>query len=249
MPSHGLGGDQPRRGAARDQRGGDDDVEGLDRVGERLLLLGALLRRSARGRSRPRRRPRSRGPATWRRATRPARPSPGARRSPSSAAPRRRAVASACRPATPMPSTSTLRRRDRARGGHEHRVEAGRRRSAPEQRRLVARDVGLRAQRVHRLRARDARDRLHRKGRRALVAQAGDARRVAQRREEADEDAAVAEAVDLRRGRRRDLDDDVGRPRVAERGAGVGVEARPGSAPARRHRARRRSPGPWRSAS
>ena len=49
-----------------------------------------------------------RGRGTSRRATRPVRAPPGARRTPDTTAPRRRAVAIACSPATPAPSTSTF---------------------------------------------------------------------------------------------------------------------------------------------
>ena len=71
------------------------------------------------------------------------------------------AVAIACSPATPAPSTSTFAGRDRAGRGHQHREEA-RQAVGGDQRRLVAGDRRLRRERVHRLRARDARDRLHR---------------------------------------------------------------------------------------
>ena len=37
-PFDGLRGDEPRRRAPGDERGRDDDVEALDRVGQRLLL-------------------------------------------------------------------------------------------------------------------------------------------------------------------------------------------------------------------
>ena len=75
-------------------------------------------------------------------------------------APRRRAVAIACRPATPAPMTKTLRRRHRAGRGHHHRqrpavfgggVDHG----------AVAGEIGLARQHVHRLRAGDARQELH----------------------------------------------------------------------------------------
>ena len=90
-----------------------------------------------------------------------------------------------------------------------------------EQRRLVAGDVRLRGQRVHRLRAADARDRLHRERRDPASASA--ARRLGrrQRRQEADEDRPSPSLRDLLARRRRDLDDDVGAPRVADRRAGL----------------------------
>ena len=43
MPSTASARDELRRRAAGDERRRDDDVEALDRVGQRLLLLGALL--------------------------------------------------------------------------------------------------------------------------------------------------------------------------------------------------------------
>ncbi len=43
MPFDGLGGHEPRRRAAGHERGRDDHVEALDRVGQRLLLARALL--------------------------------------------------------------------------------------------------------------------------------------------------------------------------------------------------------------
>src|SRR3954465_3099948 len=88
------------------------------------------------------------------------------------AAPRRRAVAIACRPATPAPRTRTFAggtvpaaviiigmKRPRGSGG----VGAGLVLGGDEQG-LVAGDVGLRGERVHRLRPGDPRDRLHREG-------------------------------------------------------------------------------------
>ena len=89
-------------------------------------------------------------------------------------APSRRAVAIACRPATPAPMTSARtgaivpaavisigKRLLDAVGGEQHRLVAG--------------DGRLRRERVHRLRARDSRDRLHREGDDALLAQPRDA--------------------------------------------------------------------------
>ena len=129
-----------------------------------------------------------------------------------------------------------LRGRDRARGGHQHRVEA-RRVLGAEQRRLVAGDVRLRRQRVHRLRAADPRDRLHRERRDLRVGER--ARRLGrrQRREEADQERAVAELADLLARRRRDLDDDVGAPRVADLSPRPPRTARRGSARPRPRRA------------
>ena len=88
---------------------------------------------------------------------------------PSTCAPRRLAVAIACRPATPAPTTSTLRRPDRAGGGGQHREEA-RRELRGDQHRLVAGHAGLRTQHVHRLRARGARQPLQRERQQFAVA-------------------------------------------------------------------------------
>ena len=124
-------------------------------------------------------------------------------------------------PATPAAEHEHLRGRDRARRGREHRVEA-RGVLGAEQRRLVPGHVRLRRQRVHRLRAADPRNRLHRERRDLGVRER--ARRLGrrQRREEPDEQRAVAE---LGRPPRlvgaRDLDDHVGAPRVADPRPGV----------------------------
>ena len=172
-----LGGDQPRRRAAGHERGGDDDVEALDRVGQRLLLLGLLLvgelaRVAAlAGRLDPEVEPL------------------GAERLDllgdlGAHVVARRLRAQAPRRGQRLQARDAdaehehLGRRDRARRGHQHRVEA-RRVLGAEQRRLVAGDVGLRGQRVHRLRARDARDRLHREGGHARPAPAPAASRAA----------------------------------------------------------------------
>ena len=138
-----------------------------------------------------------------------------------------------------------LGRRDRAGGGHHHRQEAAEvvRR---DEHGLVAGDVGLRGQRVHRLRARDARDRLHRERRRAGVGQRLRRLGVRERAEEADEDGVVAELGDLLVGRRGDLHDDVGVPDVVgDRRAGLLVDARRRASSPRRRRTRRRPRSPW----
>ncbi len=111
-----------------------------------------------------------------------------------------------------------LRRRDRARRGHQHRVEA-RRVLGAEQRRLVAGHVRLRRQRVHRLRAADPRDRLHRERRAPSRRRARASSRATSAAPGSRRGAAVAELGDLVLRRRRDLDDHVGAPRVADRRA------------------------------
>ena len=63
--------------------------------------------------------------------------------------------------------------------------------------RPIADDVGHRAQRVHLLRARDARDRVHREHRRLALSEALDERRVLPRPDEADERGAFLQEVGL----------------------------------------------------
>ncbi len=213
-----------RRGAGRPgtKRGGDDHVEALDRVGQRLLLLGALVvgqltrvaalaggldaevqplgaqRLDLLGRL---------GPHVVAGGLR-AEPARGGQR---------------LQPGDADAQDEHLGRRDRARRRHQHGVEP-RRVVGAQQRGLVARDVGLRAQRVHRLRARDPRDRLHREGRRTGAGDRLQAVGVAARVEEPDQRRARAQVAQLPLGRRRDLDDDLGAPGVADRRAGVGEE-------------------------
>ena len=163
---------------------------------------------------------------------------------PVTTAPRRLAVAIACRPATPAPSTSTFAGRDGAGGRGHHREEAARL-ARGEQRRRVAGDVGLRGERVHRLRAGDPRDRLHR--------EAGHARRAA---------SALLVSAEVSGARRPirtwpcrslpissarghgDVDDDVGAPGVARsRRRPRCTRSRDGRTPRRRRtRPRRRAP-------
>ena len=76
---------------------------------------------------------------------------------------------------------------DRPRGRHQHREEL-RDAVGGEENRLVAGDRGLRRERIHRLRARDSRDRLHGERDHAGLAQLRDPLRVGERLEEPDED-------------------------------------------------------------
>ena len=110
------------------------------------------------------------------------------------------------------------RRGDGPGRGHQHREQL----RAPvgrEEHRLVAGDRGLRRQRVHRLGAGDARDRLHRERDDASLAQARDAVGVGQRLEEADQHDAGRKRGDLVHGRLADPDDGVG---VGEQARAVG---------------------------
>ena len=113
-------------------------------------------------------------------------------------APSRRAVAIACRPATPAPITSTFAGGTVPGRGHQHREEAGEM-LGREQRRLVAADRRLRRERVHRLRARDARDRLHRERDDAARREPLDALAVGERIEIGDQQLALAQPRNLRR--------------------------------------------------
>ena len=143
---------------------------------------------------------------------------------PETTAPSRRAVAIACSPATPAPEHEDLGRRDGACGGGHHREEAAGL-ARGKQRRGVAGDVGLGGQRVHRLGAGDARDRLHREAGHAR----GGERLVrlgrGQRRQVADQDLARVQTADLLGGRHRDVDDDVRAPGIADLRAGLGVRS------------------------
>ena len=79
-------------------------------------------------------------------------------------APSRLAVAIACRPATPAPSTTHLGGRDGAGGGHVQREEPAQP-AGGDDRAAVAGDQRLRRQRVHRLGPGDPRHQLHRERR------------------------------------------------------------------------------------
>jgi hypothetical protein len=87
-----------------------------------------------------------------------------------------------------------LRRPDRPGRGRQHRQEP-RQPLGGEQDGLVARDRRLRRERVHRLGARDPRDRLEREGGHAAGREALDRLRLGERLEEADEHLSLAEPV------------------------------------------------------
>ena len=162
--------DQLRRRPARNRGGGDDDVGRLDVLGDDrgdlvLLFLRQLARVAALRRAHRRRCRR-----TWRRAIRPAPWSRAARRSLRHA---RRGGARWRSPAgrrRPTPITSAVP------GGSSRRRRSSSAACAPmrgraEQRAVVAGQRGLRGQRVHRLRARDARHQFHREAGDLAVAQ------------------------------------------------------------------------------
>ena len=94
-----------------------------------------------------------------------------------------------------------LGRRHRPGGRGHHREElSGLARG--DQNRHVAAEVGLRGERVHRLGARDPRDRLHREAGDARAGQRLGEVRVGERLEEADQDLALLQPPDLVGGRR-----------------------------------------------
>ena len=148
-------------------------------------------------------------------------------------------MAIAWSPATPAPRTSTFA------GGIVPAAVVSMGKNLPsvlggEEDRLVAGDRALRGERVHRLRAGDARDRVHRERRDAALGERPGGLAVGQRLEERDERLAVAEARDLVGGRPLHLADDVRLgvdaprrghdPRARVRVVGVG-EARPARRP------------------
>ncbi len=160
-------------------------------------------------------------------------------------APSRRAVAIACRPATPAPRIKHLRRRHGARRGHEHREEA-RQLQRGDQHRAVAGDRRLRGQRVHRLRTRDPRHLLHRQRRRAGRRDRLEPRRIAQRVQEAQQDRPRPQPGDLRGRGRSDLGHHLGAPRIAHDGTRrrVGLVRRTRGQPRSRARSRPRARPP-----
>ena len=110
-------------------------------------------------------------------------------------APSRRAVAMACRPATPDPHDEDARGGNRAGGGHHHRqraLESGRRVDHG----LVAGEVRLRGQHVHHLRAADARHQLHREERDTALGQSIEALGIGERIEHADQRRALLHRLD-----------------------------------------------------
>jgi putative nucleotidyltransferase with HDIG domain len=124
---------------------------------------------------------------------------------PDTTAPSRRAVAIACR-------------RHGAGCGHQHRQEL-RQPVGREHDRLVAGDRRLGGERIHRLRARDAGNRLHGERRHAHRRESLDALLVGQRLEKADQDLPVPQAAQLLLARLAHLGDDFRGPRVAQLGA------------------------------
>ena len=117
------------------------------------------------------------------------------------------------------------RRGDRPRGRGQHGEEL-RQRVRRDDDGLVAGDVALRRQRVHRLRPRDARDRVHAEGGGPLGRQRAHGVRVRERLDGRDERRAVAQEADLVGRRLLHLDHQVGgegRVAIRDRRAGVPV--------------------------
>src|ERR1700709_1387667 len=161
-------------------------------------------------------------------------PGAGAVPKPVTIAPSRLPVATACRPATPAPSTRTLAGgtvpaagvlipkkrpgpaggaripawRGGGGGGHDPEEAAGL--AGGDQHRRVAGGGGLRGERVHRLGAGRARDRLHREAGDAGLSQRIVGLGRGPRGEVADEDLARVELGDLGARRGGDAEDDVG---------------------------------------
>ena len=234
-------GDELRRGAAGNRRGRDHRVERRDPRLQAPPAAPPAARASARARSRlpsPRRcTPTSRNVApsdsTCSRTA-------GRTSKPETTAPSRRAVAIACRPATPAPSTSTFAGGIVPGSGHQHRQEP-RQPVGCDERGLVAGDGRLRRERVHRLRARDPRDRLERERVHARRREPLDAGGVGQRLQERDQHLAVAEPRSLaRRSASRPSTTTSRAQRIADRRAGLGVRLVGEDAALRRRPARRR---------
>ena len=112
-------------------------------------------------------------------------------------------------------------RADRARGGRQHREELVERGRA-DQHGLVAGDRRLRGQRVHRLRARDARHELHGEAGDAPFLQRAHQRGLVVRREEAGDGGAVLELRDQGGVRRLHREEEVGRGEHGVRAVGQG---------------------------
>ena len=154
-------------GPARNQRGGDHDVLLRQVLGPRAWPGGGGSPRSSPGRSRPRSPPPrvSSLSTITNEAPRLSTCSFTAGRTSVALtmAPSRRAVAIACSPCHPGPEHEHPCRGHRAGRGHHHRHRPRELRRGVDHR-LVAREVRLRGEDVHRLRAADPRHELHREG-------------------------------------------------------------------------------------
>ena len=221
-PFHRRGGHQPRRGPARHQRGGDDDVEAGDGLLEFLLLLRALVLGEFAG-----------IPALACCVDAEVQPL-GAHRTDLIGHLGAHVVAGGAGAETfggrqrlqaghPDAEHQHRRRLHGAGRGGQHREEPGRLRGG-QQHRFVAGDVGLRRQRVHHLRAGDPGNGFHGEGLHAGRLERTDLVVGVAGRQESDQGLARTQLGDLLGAGRGDLDDDVGGPRVTDGGAGFGVE-------------------------
>ena len=175
----------------------------------------------ARGHNRPHRRRRCRRPATGHPPTGPDRPPPDARHSRWSDRPGAwRWPAPEARPRPPR--TPAPGRLHRSRRGGQHREEPGRLRRR-HQHRLVPGDIGLRRQRIHRLRPRNPRNRLHGEAGDARQAQAFGDLGMCARCQEPDHGGFWLQQTDLIGGRRVHLHHEVRRPGVTDGGSGLFV--------------------------
>ena len=137
-------------------------------------------------------------------------------------APSRRAVAMACRPGDADAHDERLGRRHGARRRHHHRHRLAEVRGGIDHR-LVAGEVGLAGQHVHRLRARDARHELHRHQRRAGAGQRLEAGPVVEGRQHGRHDGAGLQGLHLLAGGPAHLEQNVG---PAQRLGGAGGDGR-----------------------
>ena len=162
MPSHGRGGHQARRRPSRHQGGGDHHVELGDRLLERLLLLRAFLVgqlagvAALTGRVDPQVEPLRADRADLIGHL-------GAHVVAGGLGAETLGGGQRLQARHADAEHQQRRRLHRARGGGQHRKEPGRLRRR-QHHGLVAGHVGLRRQRIHHLRPRDPRNRLHRKG-------------------------------------------------------------------------------------
>ena len=201
--------DEQRSGPAGHGSGGDHGVRLGDERCEQLALPLGAVRRSSRGRSRHAPSSASRSSSTNLAPIERTSSADAARTSyASTTAPSRFAVAIACSPATPAPSTSTLA------GGIVPAAvissgRNGRELLGGDERGAVAGHQRLGGEGVHRLGPGDPRQQLHRERGDPARGERADPVGVGRRREEAGRDAAAAQPPDLLDRQRRDVQHDV----------------------------------------
>ena len=212
--------DQDRRFASGNERGGDRRRRWRRSARPSTHVAALAVRASApsHSRRRLRRRRRDRTPKTSRRATGLCSLTAARTSYPLTTAPNRRAVAMACKPATPAPRTSTLA------GGIVPAavVSIGKNfgsSDAAQSARLYSPAMLLcDEKRIHRLRARDARNHLHRERRHAGAFQRFDVLRISQWIEKSDHDRARPQRLQYRCGRTSDRN---------QRSSASGIRLRP----------------------